>query len=1571
LRETKPFHHISEVTILKPDGKRYIYGIPAYNNYQKEVTFNSDKNTVDTNNLVSFSGNDTTRRNNRGKDHYFDSKIIPPYAHSYLLTAILSPDYSDNTGDGITPDDLGQAYKLDYSRVFANFRWRTPVHSNKAQFNEGMKSVKYDNKGSFVYGEKEIWYTHAIESRNYVAVFFLSKRKDGLGVMSEAGGIDTIHKLLAIDHIDLYSKADLIKNKGKAIPIKSVHFEYNYALCKGVPNEVNIDSGKLTLKDIYFTYGKSSRGKLNKYRFTYDDGASFANPNYSLVHNDRWGNYTNHFGTYVDNLSTTDFPYTVQNKTLADEYAAAWSLRQIDLPSGGTIKINYESDSYAYVQQKRAAQMIKIRGFNSSSTASYSNELYDETFHNNDYVFLDLPKYVHSKDEFRDLYIDSLEHLYYQFLVNVNNNGDPSYEYVKGYLNWDSYGVNQTDIASHDSTNVAWIELKDESEEVMGNVNPISFAAWQYLRLNLPEKAYPGSDLSDGASPVDYVWAAFSMFPNFLETVFGFNNVARGQSKGRYVDTAKSFIRLNNPTFNKFGGGSRVKKITLSDNWYNMVGGLQDSYDYGQEYTYTSISPDGKIISSGVASYEPIIGNEENNFRQPVFYEDKIAAAPNNFYYAEEPLGESLFPEASVGYSEVTVRNLQHEDVTVTGPGYSIDKFYTARDFPVKYDHTDINPLLIKPNPIFQILNVNVKKSMNASQGFTVEVNDMHGKPKEESVYNEQGALISSKAYHYKSDDDNATEKHLSNNCQLLNPDGSISSGNIGIDFEAYQDMREQETNTNGGGLAVNIDLSIVPPFPITGFSAYPSITNLQNRFRSSATTKLIKRYGILDKITATENGAIVSTENLLYDSETGVALLSKITNEFGKPIYNFTYPAHWLNTEMGFAYKNVGAVFKNVTFTNGAISIASPDAFFHPGDEIAAFSKGIKIDNEPPKIYAANPSGSLIFLNADGTRVNYSYPITIKILRSGYRNMPSVPMGTISSLNYPVTAGGDSIKFTGSTKILNANATLYDNLWRTEKKVRTRECDTLPTPVTPCISAIADAVLNENYFTYPRQELTVRDVIDSSACSSFFTNNASLPFGIESPIAGEFPYFVKDSTQYPGLPYDSTYVNIPSFFDVTAAVGNCTFYFVDTVNGPLPISPPGYAYYTLGPISSGKYPVSYKGPNAAYLHESVAHFGYTYVGYVYMQCSECESSCHTLAQGDTVNPYHLNILGSWRPVKTYAYHDLRNPSLAQFVPSVQNDGSYASFNPIYKYDHTNHKWVVDSSSTAWIRADEKKLYDAKGNEIQSKDALNIHSAAIYRYNESLPIAVTNNSTLHQSANDNFEDYTFQLSCTTPCISHHWDFFDVLGPAVTISDSSAHTGNHSLRIVANSHAEEVKKIVSTGSTIVSSSSHGYTLGDGALIPEFSPTSGKYLFSGWVKVDTLCNCKPYWGNLVTITMQGSGNVFNASPSGPVIDGWQKIEKLITVSGSDTTIKVKLNANPNRVTYFDDLRIFPTQGNMKSFVYDERTLRLMATLDENNYATFYEYDEEGNLIRVKKETERGIVTIQEGRNQLKIQ
>jgi YD repeat-containing protein len=106
----------------------------------------------------------------------------------------------------------------------------------------------------------------------------------------------------------------------------------------------------------------------------------------------------------------------------------------------------------------------------------------------------------------------------------------------------------------------------------------------------------------------------------------------------------------------------------------------------------------------------------------------------------------------------------------------------------------------------------------------------------------------------------------------------------------------------------------------------------------------------------------------------------------------------------------------------------------------------------------------------------------------------------------------------------------------------------------------------------------------------------------------------------------------------------------------------------------------------------------------------------------------------------------------------------------------------------------------------------------------------------------------------------------------------------------------------------------------------------------------------------------------NPAGPIIDGWQRIEGEFTTPAGGNTMELRLvNSSANSV-YFDDIRIHPYNANMKSYVYDPVNLRLTAELDPNNYATYYEYDEEGTLIRTKIETKEGIKTVTETRSAL---
>ncbi len=148
------------------------------------------------------------------------------------------------------------------------------------------------------------------------------------------------------------------------------------------------------------------------------------------------------------------------------------------------------------------------------------------------------------------------------------------------------------------------------------------------------------------------------------------------------------------------------------------------------------------------------------------------------------------------------------------------------------------------------------------------------------------------------------------------------------------------------------------------------------------------------------------------------------------------------------------------------------------------------------------------------------------------------------------------------------------------------------------------------------------------------------------------------------------------------------------------------------------------------------------------------------------------------------------------------------------------------------------------------------------------------------------------------------------------------------------------------------------------IPQFNPGEGQYIISAWVKqAGAAPSVTAYSDPHVKISFPSTSSTFDFYASGQIIDGWQRIEGTFDVSSSgDMILELLSDGDP---CYFDDIRIFPYDGSMISYVYDPITLRLVAELDERNYAKIYEYDEEGKLIRVKKETEKGIMTIQENR------
>jgi hypothetical protein len=166
-----------------------------------------------------------------------------------------------------------------------------------------------------------------------------------------------------------------------------------------------------------------------------------------------------------------------------------------------------------------------------------------------------------------------------------------------------------------------------------------------------------------------------------------------------------------------------------------------------------------------------------------------------------------------------------------------------------------------------------------------------------------------------------------------------------------------------------------------------------------------------------------------------------------------------------------------------------------------------------------------------------------------------------------------------------------------------------------------------------------------------------------------------------------------------------------------------------------------------------------------------------------------------------------------------------------------------------------------------------------------------------------------------------------------------------------------------------------------LINGFMPAAeSRYLIGAWVKEQAINTTATDYKNVLIKAafydknnLLISGTTVDCKPTGTIIEGWQRIEEFVTIPKDAVNLQLSFislvpSGTANAAVYLDDVRIHPFNANMKSFVYNPVDLKLMADLDENNYASFYEYDDDGTLIRVKKETEKGIKTIKETRSAL---
>ncbi|MEO0472969.1 MAG: hypothetical protein AAF206_25350, partial [Bacteroidota bacterium] len=624
---------------------------------------------------------------------------------------------------------------------------------------------------------------------------------------------------------------------------------------------------------------------------------------------------------------------------------------------------------------------------------------------------------------FQRRYIRSLDTLY--FNVAIETPTQPGvYEHVPGYATIKSSGIV--------NNSQGWLELKTvgiRDNDSGERINPVAKAAFNFSRIHLSDQIYPAQNLAANGTPLSIIKGLAGFAMDIKTTLKGFNKTLRSQGWGTRTLPAQSWIRLHNPTKMKTGGGCRVQSIVYSDNWNQMVGGNANTESFGQFYDYTKEDPLLGTISTGVASWEPLLGGDENPFRLPRTQQKRNLLAPDEKYVLEEPFGEFAYPSPSVVYEKVQVRDLKETSVKRNDTGYTEYGFYTAKDFPTSSYETPIKVKSPHVAPVLKFLKINLIDYTTASQGYAVVLNDMHGKPRYTYVYAaDKTEPISGTEYHYRINGGQFREGQFNvlNNkdVRVIKSDGSEVQAQIGVEVELALDTRQSGTNTLGIKNRANIDafLALFLPVPVISFIPKPVVS--RSRFRSIVSTKIIRKYGLLDKVVAfdRDGGAKITTENLAWDGETGEVLLTRTTNEFLDPVYNFSYPAHWAYDRMGPAYKNIRTTIGFLD-PNNASDLALNTLV--KGDELmiddgSTMKKGwvYAVDVPNKDIHIINQSGQTLAPSSATFQ-------SVTVIRSGRRNLQAASVGSIVSKADPMDGTG---LVDASKDILSAGAVEYSD---------------------------------------------------------------------------------------------------------------------------------------------------------------------------------------------------------------------------------------------------------------------------------------------------------------------------------------------------------------------------------------------------------------------------------------------------------------------------------------------------------------------------------------------------------------
>ena len=331
-------------------------------------------------------------------------------------------------------------------------------------------------------------------------------------------------------------------------------------------------------------------------------------------------------------------------------------------------------------------------------------------------------------------------------------------------------------------------------------------------------------------------------------------------------------------------------------------------------------------------------------------------------------------------------------------------------------------------------------------------------------------------------------------------------------------------------------------------------------------------------------------------------------------------------------------------------------------------------------------------------------------------------------------------------------------------------------------------------------------------------------------------------------------------------------------------------------------------------------------------------------------NEYQTGVKGKWRLLANYTYRtDIRGleAPYSEGVPYIDATDDEKNYNSgTYILDLFNWKYPQANDSNRWLRMQTVTQCSPNGNALEEVDILGINSCAKFGYSKTLPYLIAQNSPYSSMYFESFEN-TYEHNSNS--LEYLEDGRVLRGEQGVVINDKAHSGKQSLLLKNAPDGFDLSKIYITPQL------HEKGLWCKVWIAG-EGYDRKRLTTALSLIATNGNDQQFARQFDVVAQRGEWILVEAK--------WDDLESWTSI-GEDIALALKFDFNSSGIeqVWVDDVRIQPLDAQASCYVYDVGTHRLITSFDDQHFGLYYQYNDEGQLVRKLIETERGMKTVQE--------